>query len=129
MLKVPRQIGHQCTGPEIRLKMFASTSLQVRSTGTENNTMEMWGLQAPPPLPSLAPPDPMPASPECARCALGYGDGVAHTCHECTPSFKTGVYVAAFLIVLAILVVAALLVVYLVSRGCPFSSVGPSTPY
>lgn len=50
-------------------------------------------------------------------CAPGYGRGVANACHQCTATFKGGMYFVLALGLLLTIVVAALLAVYLVRGG------------
>lgn len=51
----------------------------------------------------------------CAVCAEGYGRGVANACHECTESFKGGMYFVMALAMLLTIIVGTLLAIYLVS--------------
>lgn len=54
---------------------------------------------------------------ECAVCAPGYGRGVANACHECTATFRGGMYFVMAVGLLLTVVVALLLAVYLVRQG------------
>lgn len=52
----------------------------------------------------------------CAVCASGYGSSAGYSCHECTESFKIGIYVVVILAVIVIITMGVLLAIYLVSR-------------
>lgn len=52
----------------------------------------------------------------CAVCSSGYGSGTANDCHECTDSFKGGMYFLVVVVVLLALTVAYLIAVYLVRQ-------------